>query len=116
METIRLYSNAADDSSDSDALIVGHDALVAGMTSGWIVDSGATCHMCNSRLMFVEYRGLEKFEKVTLGDGHSLDAVGRGTVGLVVKLPGEKTKRLKLLFVSDLSYNLQQIWLSDCKW
>ena len=99
-------NNAADDSSDSDALIVGHEALVAGITSGWIVDSGATCHMCNSRSMFVEYRGLEKFEKVTLGDDHSLDAVGRGTVGLVVKLPGEKTKRLKLLntlFVPGLS-------------
>ena len=105
-------NNAADDSSDSDALIVGHEALVAGMTSGWIVDSGATCHMCNSRSMFVEYRGLEKFEKVTLGDGHSLDAVGRGTVGLVVKLPGEKTKRLKLLntlFVPGLSYNLLSV-------
>ncbi|ORU94977.1 MAG: hypothetical protein A6F71_10150 [Cycloclasticus sp. symbiont of Poecilosclerida sp. M] len=36
--------NVADYSSDSDALIVGHEALSAGMTSSWIVDSGATCH------------------------------------------------------------------------
>ncbi len=47
--------------------------------------------------MIVEYHALEKFEKVTLGDGHGLDAVGCGTVRLVVKLPGGKTKRLKVL-------------------
>ena len=39
------------DSSDSDALIVGHQALSVGMTSGWIVDSGATCHMCGTRAL-----------------------------------------------------------------
>ena len=38
---------AAGDTSDIDALIVGHEVLsVVGMTSsGWIVDSGATSHM-----------------------------------------------------------------------
>lgn len=60
----------------------------------------------------MEYHVLEKFEMVTLGDGHGLDAVGRGTVGLVVKFPGGKTKRLKLqntLFVPGLSYNLLSV-------
>ena len=105
-------SEGADDTSDSDAFIVRHEALSAGMTNTWIVDSGATCHMCNGRSMFVKYRSLRVPEKVTLGDGHSLDAVGRGMVALVMKLPDGKRKRLKLrdtLFVPDLSYNLLSV-------
>ena len=34
-------------SSDCDALIVGHGALQVGLGSSCIVNSGATCHMCN---------------------------------------------------------------------
>ena len=85
--------------------------------------------MCNCRALFEEYHALETREKVTLGDGHGLDAVGCGTVALVMKLPGEKRKRLKLLntlFVPELSYNLfsvskaseagmTTVQLSDCQ-
>ena len=46
--------------------------------------------MCNDRSMFVECRSLKMPEKVTLGDGHNLDAVGRGMVALVVKLLTER--------------------------
>ena len=99
-----------DDSSDSDAFVVGHEAFSVGMKCGWIVDSGATCHMCNYMSQFVEYQSLKKPEKVTLGDGHRLDAVGSGTVELVVNLPDGKRKKLKLLntlFVfPGLSYSL----------
>ena len=98
-----------DDSSDSDTFVVGHEAFSVGMKCGWIVDSGATCHMCNYMSQFVEYQSLKKPEKVTLGDGHCLDAVGSGTVELVVNLPDGKRKKLKLLntlFVPGLSYSL----------
>ena len=36
------------ESSDCDALVAFH-ALSANSRSNWIVDSGATCHMCNNR-------------------------------------------------------------------
>ena len=65
--------------------------------------------MCNYMSQFVEYQSLKKPEKVTLGDGHCLDAVGSGTVELVVNLPDGKRKKLKLLntlFVPGLSYSL----------
>ena len=100
-------AKTTDGMSDSDALVVGHEVLSVRMTSGWIVDSGATC-----RSLFVEYHFLKKYEKVTLGDGHHLDAVGYGTVALIMKLPGGKRKRLRLqntLFVPDLSYNLLSV-------
>ena len=33
----------------------------------WIVDSGATCHMCNDREQFVDFVELFNIQKVTLG-------------------------------------------------
>ena len=41
------------DTSDSDALIVKHVVMSAGLKSNWIVNSGVTCHMGNDRSMFI---------------------------------------------------------------
>ena len=87
-------------------------SLNAGSHDSWIVDSGATCHMCNDRRLFVEFCNLEKPLEVTLGDGYDLDAIGRGVVLLETKLPSGKTKKCKLddvLYVPKLSYNLLSV-------
>ena len=41
-----------------------HVAMSAGLTSNWIGDSGATCHMGNDRSMFVEYQNFKRPEKI----------------------------------------------------
>jgi hypothetical protein len=68
--------------------------------------------MCNEKSMFVKYQSIRSgAEKVTLGDGHWLNVIGRGTVELVMNLPRGK-RRCKLydvLFVPGLSYNLLSI-------
>ena len=64
----------ADDLSDGDAMVVSHSVSV-GASASLIVDSG-TCHMCSSRQLFAKYRCLQKSEKVKLGDGRCLKAVG----------------------------------------
>ena len=46
----------------------------------WIIDSGATCHMSNDKRLFLELRNLEEPEKVQVGDGHSVEAKGKGNV------------------------------------
>ena len=46
----------------------------------WIVDSGATCHMCNDREQFVDFKELSNKQEVTLRDGYTLDDTGIGTV------------------------------------
>ena len=105
------------DSSSSDSesvgLVVRHAlSASAGMHESWIVDSGATCHMCNDRRLFVELCNLEKPLEVTLGDGHELDAIGRGIVVLETNLPSGRTKKCKLhdvLYVPKLSYNLLSV-------
>ena len=58
------------------------------------------------------YQNLKVPERVILGNGHCLDAVGRGIVELVMKLPGGKKQRCKLrevLFVPGLSYSLLSV-------
>ena len=97
------------DSSDCDALIVGHEALQVGVGSSWIVDSGVAYHMCNERSMFVEYQSFRNgAEKVTLGDGHWLNAIGRGTVELMMNLK-RRCKLYDVLFVPGLSYSISKV-------
>ena len=63
--------------SESTGLVVQH-ALSSDCNTRnkWILDSGATCHMCNQQSIFTDYQPLQKPLKVVLGDGRSLQAVG----------------------------------------
>ena len=64
----------------------GHDS--------WIIYSGATCHLCNNKELFVELRPME-VQDVLLGDGHKLKATV-GTVAIDMLLPDGKTKKCSL--------------------
>ena len=55
-------------------------------TQNWIVDSGATCHICNSKELFEDLHPLSRPQKVTLSDGHTLEAIGTGAVEVKLKL------------------------------
>lgn len=101
-----------DNSSDSEhtGLVVQH-ALSAECNDPhrWILDSGATCHMCNQQSLFTHYKPLAKPMNVLLGDGRSLQAIGQGSVVLTMDLPGNKINNCKLLdvlLVPDLAFNL----------
>ena len=39
-----------------------------------IIDSGATCHMCNDEVLFSDWNVLKKPQEVSLGDSHVLEA------------------------------------------
>ena len=80
--------------------------------SPWIVDSGATCHMCHDIDKFINMKKLDKAEDITLGDGHSVKAFGIGTFDLNVKVSSEKQQRCRLFetqYVPKLSYNLLSV-------
>jgi len=51
----------------------------------WIVDSLASCHVCNDHGLFVTFKNFETPVDFVLGDGHSLKAVGRRAVALTLK-------------------------------
>ena len=101
-------------SSDSDAGLTAC-ALSTGNAphlNRWIVDSGATSHICNNERAFVKLHNLESSHSVTLGDGRNLNANGYGVVSLTMKLPGGVLQECRLhdvLLVPDLSYNLLSV-------
>ena len=89
--------------------LVAYYVLLVGQQDGWIVDSGATSHMCNDQKLFSQLHPLEKPMEVVLGDGHVLNA---GVVVLDMRLPNGKMQRCKLhsvLYVPSLSYNLLSV-------
>ena len=69
----RRDSNSSD--SESAGMLVCHTSTsVKNQSDSWIVDSGATCHMYNDVMLFIELCSLKESLKVTLGDGHPLEA------------------------------------------
>ena len=100
--------------SESSGLIVSHALSVSSSSDqcAWIVDSGATCHMCRDSKSFTTLHQLEDPIDVVLGDGRALTAVGRGEVVLDTLLPNGDTKSCTLhdvLYVPKLSYNLLSV-------
>ena len=107
----------ADDSTDSEntGLVVQH-ALSSKYNAPncWILDSGATCYMCNQERLFSDFQHLQKPLNVVLGDGRSLLATctGQGSVMLKMKLPNGRSKPCTLhnvLLVPSLAYNLLSV-------
>ena len=46
--------------SDDEAMVVNHALAATHSSENWIVDSGATCHMCNDKTIFRELRNLSE--------------------------------------------------------
>ena len=75
----------------------------------WIIDSGASCHMCSSKDDFAEYTVLEKAECVTIADGTKVQVVGKGSVKHRVKVGRDKQRNVTVndvLHVPNLNANL----------
>ena len=86
---------------DTVGLVTSHVLGASEPTSHWIVDSGATCHVCNSKELFEDFHPLQVPQQVTVGDGRKLEAVGTGVVPLKLKLlEGE----FKIGRLSDVLY------------
>ena len=96
-----------DDSESDCGLAVFHALGACNVKKRWIIDSGATCHMCNDKTDFTDF--VEQDTDVILGDGHHLKAEGSGTITLEVDKSDRKQKTCTLkdvMYVPDLSYNL----------
>ena len=95
--------------SESTGLVVQH--VLSACSNGhdqWILNSGATCHMCNTTATFDDLQPLPKPLNVTLGDGRNVQAAGQGNVVLMMNLSqGKESCTLhNVLLVPDLAYNL----------
>ena len=103
----KAYKAEAEDSSDESVTIVLEHVLTVKSSKEWIVDSGATTHMCNDKTLFTEMNAVNDV-KVSLGDGRVLKAFGRGRVKLKVSVSNCSKSHVlyDVLFVPDLAYNL----------
>ena len=93
-------------------LLTCHVLGVMEPAQNWIVDSGATCHICNAKELFEDLQPLSKPQRITLGDDHTLEAISTGAAEVNLKLPGGKSKVGRLsdvLYVPTLAYNLLSV-------
>ena len=99
---------SAEDTNSSDGegtgLVVQH-ALTGdcNLRDRWILDSGATCHMCNSASQFANLQTLTDSLTVTLGDGHTLQVTGHGDV-----IQKEKVNKYVKLEVGENEPTIQE--------
>ena len=87
-------------------------AEIGNQRNRWIVDSGATCHICCNESMFDELDDLNDVQVVTLGNGRNIETAKQGTVRLKLKQVDVSYKAGTLqnvLDVPELSYNLLSI-------
>ena len=104
-------ANSAEEEQRGELLVTTH-ALTTMAEGTWIVDSGATAHMCNNPNLFTDLKKLEPPLKITLGDGRCLDGTGEGTVIVETLLPDGSTTNCKLkntVLVPGLSYSLLSV-------
>ena len=58
----------------------------------WLVDSSASSHMTREKALLFEYQEFKTPEKVGLGDGQTVDAIGVGNVHVKMKFKVSKPK------------------------
>ena len=96
-------------------LVVKHALAVKALShsyGNWIVDSGATSHICNNKDLFVELFPLKHPMIIKLGDGHTLTANARGVVKLRAWYSQQRYRKCSVtdvLYVPELSYNLLSV-------
>lgn len=74
----------------------------------WLVDSGASSHMTHQKEFLLDYREFATPEKVGVGDGRVVEAIGIGNVHLNMRFKVSELKRatLHVLYVPKLACNL----------
>jgi hypothetical protein len=78
-------------------------------TTGWLVDSGASSHMTCKRELLQDYKELQTPEKVSLGDGRTVEAIGVGNVHMSMQFKVSDPKKCvmyRVLYVPKLACSL----------
>ena len=102
----------SDDEESDTVSLVAENVLTANGRSNWIVDSGATSHMCKDEDLFTEFIKLATPQNITVGDGFSVEATGIGTIFLNMNINQNKNVICKLsnvFYVPTFSYNLLSV-------
>lgn len=94
-------------------MIVLTHALTAGNhVNSWIIDSGATSHICCNKSMFDTLESLDAPQAILLGDSRTVECTQQGVVKLEMTQKNGTFRSSTLsdvLFVPALSYNLLSV-------
>ena len=77
--------------------------------NAWIVDSGASSHMTQRKELLVNYEEFDKPQKVSMGDGHMVEACGKGDIQFKMTLENDRPKTVTMrgtLYVPKLTCSL----------
>uniref|UniRef100_A0A1X7UUR0 CCHC-type domain-containing protein n=1 Tax=Amphimedon queenslandica TaxID=400682 RepID=A0A1X7UUR0_AMPQE len=77
-----------------------------------IVDSGASSHMTRSRKVLINYEEFSKPQTVSLGDGCTVEEIGKGDIYLMMIFRSSDPKKVKgcnALYVPKLACNLLSV-------
>lgn len=55
--------------------------FISAAADGWIVDSGATCHIIGTKNSFIDFDPKHR-ESIYVADGNQVQALGKGTVSV----------------------------------
>jgi len=103
------HKNTDEDSADESAFATSFGSKKLPQLDKRLIDSGASSHMTSQRGLLTDYQEFESPEKVGLGDGRTVDAVGTGNAYINMQLSNGETKQCviyKALYVPKLACNL----------
>ena len=108
VETRELDSDSHDLHSDSE-LEAAFTLPEVYNPEDWIIDSGASSHMTQTKELLVNYENFDTPQKVCLGDGRTVEAFGKGDIHLTMLFKMSRPKGVVMhnaLYVPKLACNL----------
>lgn len=102
--------NSSNNSASSEVVFGSYGSNSSGNSKQWILDSGASSHICNNKGEFSSYR--EQPQKVILASGESVSAKGIGNVR--IKSAHADIILTEVLFVPELTSNFLSVGKIIC--
>ena len=101
-----------DESSDDVVCLMARTDESCSLASkaDWVVDSGATSHICNDRHMFSELTVIKPF-MIRLGDESSVKGIGRGSVRVMLSVNGKPRKCdiKNVVYAPSMAFNIVSV-------
>ena len=86
------------------------DNVTLASRASWIIDSGATSHICNDRRMFANL-DMVKLSDIRIGDKSNVKAVGRGSIEVSISVRGKPRKCIleNVVYAPTMAFNMLSV-------
>ena len=102
------YKNSDEGNGKGEKQEHAFSAATNGLSSGWLLDSGASSHMCPVKNEFASIELFKEPVPISIANGWEVKALGTGNVPLTLK-DGTLVRMYDVLFVPDLDRRLMSI-------